>query len=66
MIGTLYFFSDDIAASAGGAQEVLTFRLQGTHAKDTVGQVLQALGYNMTVFEPLGNGTIVVNATRLS
>jgi hypothetical protein len=42
------------------------FQLQGNHAEDTISEVLQAVGYNMTVFEPLGNGTIVVNATRLS
>jgi hypothetical protein len=40
-----------------------TFHLQGTHAEDTVSEVLEAVGYNMTVFEPLNNGTIIINAT---
>jgi hypothetical protein len=40
-----------------------TFHLQGTHAEDTVSEVLEAVGYNVTVFEPLNNGTIVINAT---
>ena len=40
-----------------------TFDLQGTHAEDTVSEVLEAVGYNMTVFEPLNNGTIIINAT---
>jgi len=30
-----------------------TFHLQGNHAEDTVSEVLEAVGYNMTVFEPL-------------
>ncbi|HEX2169250.1 MAG TPA: hypothetical protein VHF65_03025 [Nitrososphaera sp.] len=33
-----------------------TFHLQGIHAEDTVSEVLEAVGYNMTVFEPLNNG----------
>jgi hypothetical protein len=40
-----------------------TFHLQGTHAEDTVSEVLEAVGYNVTVFEPLNNGTIVINPT---
>ena len=40
-----------------------TFHLQGTHAEDTVPEVLEAVGYNMTVFEPLNTGTLIINAT---
>jgi hypothetical protein len=31
--------------------------------RSTVSEVLEAAGYNMTVFEPLNNGTIIINAT---
>jgi len=51
---------------ASGQEMMITFRLYGTHMEDTVGQVLAAVGWNMTVFEPLQNRTILVEAIPLT
>ncbi len=50
----------------GEEEEQITFQLKGSYAEDTVFETARALGWNVTVFELLNNGTIVVNATRLS
>jgi hypothetical protein len=60
LLGALYFLSSGFAQE----EQTINFALEGKHQEDTVGQVLsEAFGYNMTVFEPLPNGTIIVNAT---
>jgi hypothetical protein len=61
LAGAFYFFS----VVAAQEQETISFKLQGTHAKDTVSETAEALSWNVTVFEPLNNGTILVNATRM-
>jgi hypothetical protein len=58
-----WHFAPSVLASEEVSQ--ITFKLERTHMEATVGQVLEAVGYNMTIFEPLDNGTIIVNATRL-
>jgi hypothetical protein len=45
--------------------EQITFKLQGSHMEATVSEVLKAVGYNMTEFQPLDNGTIIVSATAM-
>ncbi|MDQ3967054.1 MAG: hypothetical protein M3275_01515 [Thermoproteota archaeon] len=63
LIGALFFFHDVANAQE---KEIITFRLQGTHAEDTVSETAEALGWNVTVFEPIANGIITVDVTRLS
>jgi hypothetical protein len=55
-------FTSAAAAAQGGE---ISFRLYGTNQEDTVSQTAEALGWNVTVFEPLQNGTIIINATNL-
>ena len=43
---------------------IINFKLYGTHAEDTVSDTAEALGFNVTIFQPLNNGTILINATR--
>jgi hypothetical protein len=50
---------------AQAQEETISFKLEGTHQEDTVSETAEALGFNVTVFEPLNNGTILVNATKL-
>jgi hypothetical protein len=59
LVGALWFFSD-----FAQGQETISFKLQGTHQEDTVSETAEALGWNVTVFEPLQNETIIVNATK--
>jgi hypothetical protein len=40
----------------------IEFHLQGNHSEDTVSETAWAFGWNVTVFEPLGNGSIFVSA----
>jgi hypothetical protein len=59
LLGALYFFS-----SFAQEQETISFKLQETQPhEDEVNEVLEAMGWNMTVFQPLNNVTILVNAT---
>ena len=47
-------------------EEEISFKIQETQPEeDEVSEILEAMGWNMTVFEPLQNGTIIINATRL-
>jgi hypothetical protein len=53
----------EAAAQATATQGQITFTLQGTHAEHTVSEVLEKVGWNMTVFLPLqNNATIIVTA----
>jgi hypothetical protein len=38
--------------------------LYGRHAEDSVSQTAEALGWRVTVFQPLDNATILINATK--
>jgi hypothetical protein len=60
LIAAIYFLWD---FTAEGQEATISFKLYGTHAEYTVSQTAEALGWNVTAFEPLSNGTIIVNAT---
>jgi hypothetical protein len=44
-------------ASVANGQESFSFTLEGSHQEDTVSETLEAVGFNVTNFEPQFNAT---------
>jgi hypothetical protein len=60
LLGALYFLS-----GYAQGQDMISFVIKETNPEeDETAEVAAALGYNLTSYEILNNGTIVVNATR--
>ena len=54
------------AANFSDSSTIITFHLEGTHyEEDEVSDVADGLGYNITEYRPLDNGSIFVNATKM-
>jgi hypothetical protein len=45
-------------------QEVIHFRLYGNHSEYSVSETLEALNWTLTIFQPLNNNTILVEAIK--
>ncbi len=70
LLAVVYFHGPAIIESFAQQQnnnnsDTISFTLQGNHSEDTVSETLEAVGYNTTIFEPLNNGSIIVNASAI-